>query len=167
MEILLYVGLVLLGFAAGTLGSLLGLGGGFLVVPALALLAGLPMHAAVGTSLLVIAMKCFAGLAGYITHVGVDSESAAIVGSLAIAGTFLGSRLSKLASPNQLRHGFGLFVLVIASILIVIEGSRMAALSYGFDRHLAGAILAGVETVVAAILVARRFAGASQAHPQV
>ncbi|MGE0486577.1 MAG: sulfite exporter TauE/SafE family protein [Gammaproteobacteria bacterium] len=154
------------GFVVGIVTGLVGAGGGFLVVPALALLGGLPMHAAVGTSLLVIAMKCFAGLAGYITHVPVDGQSAAIVGLLAILGTFLGSRLSKLASPAQLRSGFGVFVLVIAAILIVIEGSRLLAQSYGFDRHLAGAILAGIETVVGAILVVRRFAGASQAHPQ-
>jgi uncharacterized membrane protein YfcA len=154
------------GFVVGIVTGLVGAGGGFLVVPALALLGGLPMHAAVGTSLLVIAMKCFAGLAGYITHVPIDGQSAAIVGLLAIAGTFLGSRLSKLASPNQLRRGFGVFVLVIAAILVVIEGSRLLTESYGFDRHLVGAVLAGIETLVAAILVARRFAGASQAHPQ-
>ena len=72
MEILLYVGLVLLGFAAGTLGSLLGLGGGFLVVPALVILGGLPMSVAVGTSLLVLAMKSFAGFAGHVSAVTID-----------------------------------------------------------------------------------------------
>ena len=52
------------GLVVGLVTGLVGAGGGFLVVPALALLGGLPMPVAVGTSLVVIAMKSFAGLAG-------------------------------------------------------------------------------------------------------
>jgi len=155
------------GFVVGIVTGLVGAGGGFLVVPALALLGGLPMHAAVGTSLLVITMKCFAGLAGYVTHVPIDLESGVIVSALAIAGTVLGSRLSKALSGNQLRHGFGVFVLVIAAILVVIEGSRLLAQTWDFDRHVAGVTLACIEAGLAVALLAWRFfAGASQAHPQ-
>jgi len=155
------------GFVVGIVTGLVGAGGGFLVVPALALLGGLPMHAAVGTSLLVITLKCFAGLAGYVTHVPIDLESGIIVSALAIAGTVLGSRLSKALSGAQLRHGFGVFVLVIAAILVVIEGSRLLAQTWNFDRHAAGVTLVCIEGgLVLAFLAWRFFAGASQAHPQ-
>src|SRR5690625_2501363 len=64
--------IVIEGLAVGLATGLVGAGGGFLVVPALALLGGLPMPVAVGTSLVVIAMKSFAGLAGYLTSVSLD-----------------------------------------------------------------------------------------------
>ncbi|MEQ8231068.1 MAG: sulfite exporter TauE/SafE family protein, partial [Gammaproteobacteria bacterium] len=126
----------------------------------------LPMHAAVGTSLLVITMKCFAGLAGYITHVPVDLESGIIVSALAIAGTVLGSRLSKAVSGTQLRQGFGVFVLVIAAILVVIEGSRLLAHAWHLDRHVMGALLGGVEALLALGFLVWRASNASHAHPQ-
>ena len=155
------------GFVVGIVTGLVGAGGGFLVVPALALLGGLPMHAAVGTSLLVITLKCFAGLAGYVTHVPIDLESGIIVSALAIAGTVLGSRLSKALSGTQLRHGFGVFVLVIAAILVVIEGSRLLAQTWSFDRYSAGITLGCVQGgLILAFLAWRYFVGTSQAHPQ-
>jgi uncharacterized membrane protein YfcA len=154
------------GFIVGIVTGLVGAGGGFLVVPALALLGGLPMHAAVGTSLLVIAMKCFAGLAGYIAHVPIDVNSAVIVGTLAIAGTVLGSRLSRVVSGSQLQRGFGIFVLCIAAILVVIEGSALIAALLKLDRTMVGGVLVGLECLVAVPLVLRRRAGDAQAHLQ-
>ncbi|SNR69873.1 sulfite exporter TauE/SafE family protein, partial [Blastococcus mobilis] len=77
------VGRVLLdGVVVGLVTGLVGAGGGFLVVPALALLGGLPMGVAVGTSLLVIAMKSFAGLAGYLATVSIDW---ALTGAITVA----------------------------------------------------------------------------------
>lgn len=136
------------GFVVGIVTGLVGAGGGFLIVPALALLGGLPMHAAVGTSLLVISMKCFAGLAGYVTHVPIDVTSATVVSAFAIAGTMLGSRLSHAISGEQLRFGFGVFVLVIAAILIVIEGSVLIASTFAIDRIPASAALVALEIVL-------------------
>ncbi len=106
------------------------------------------MHAAVGTSLLVISMKCFAGLAGYVTHVPIDVTSATVVSAFAIAGTTLGSRLSHALSGEQLRFGFGVFVLVIAAILIVIEGSVLIASTFAIDRIPASAALVALEIVL-------------------
>lgn len=136
------------GFVIGIVTGLVGAGGGFLIVPALALLGGLPMHAAVGTSLLVISMKCFAGLGGYITHVPIDVTSATVVSAFAIAGTMFGSRLSHAISGEQLRFGFGVFVLVIAAILIVIEGSVLIARTFAIDRIPASAALVALEIVL-------------------
>ncbi len=135
---------VLVGLVTGVVGA----GGGFLIVPALTLLGGLPMRAAVGTSLLVIAMNCLAGLAGHVAHVEIDVRAAVIVGSCAIAGTLLGSRLAGRLSGPQLQRCFGLFVLVIAAILIVIEGSQLLARTFGVERWLAGSALVILEAML-------------------
>jgi uncharacterized membrane protein YfcA len=97
---------------AGT--GLVGAGGGFLVVPALNLLGGLPMHAAVGTSLLVIAMKSAAALAGYASHVDMDWGLVGTVTAAAVVGGVVGERLSRRVSGGRLRRGFGMFVMMVA-----------------------------------------------------
>ncbi|GAA0947248.1 TSUP family transporter [Actinocorallia libanotica] len=106
--------ILLEGGAVGLVTGLVGAGGGFLVVPALALLGGLPMPVAVGTSLLVIAMKSFAGLAGYLQSVSIDWPLTLSVTAVAIAGSLLGSRLSGMADPDRLRKAFGWFVVVMS-----------------------------------------------------
>lgn len=109
------------GLAVGLATGLVGAGGGFLVVPALALLGGLPMPVAVGTSLVVIAMKSFAGLAGYLTSVSLDWVLVGGVTLAAILGSLLGSRLAGRIPENVLRQGFGVFVLVMGAFVLVQE----------------------------------------------
>ncbi|NLE88456.1 MAG: sulfite exporter TauE/SafE family protein, partial [Myxococcales bacterium] len=70
---------VLDGLVVGALTGLVGAGGGFLVVPALAMFGGLPMRAAAATSLVVIAMKSFAGFSGYLGHQSIDWGLALVV----------------------------------------------------------------------------------------
>ncbi len=106
------------GLLVGALNGLVGVGGGFVIVPALNLLGGLPMHAAVGTSLLVIAMNSAAALAGYATHVSIDLHLVAVVTGAAVAGSLIGGLLSKRLSGNVLRRGFGVFVVAIAGYLL-------------------------------------------------
>lgn len=106
------------GLVVGVVTGLVGAGGGFLVVPALALLGGLPMPKAVGTSLLVIALKSFAGYAGHASHVTIDFELAALVSGAAVVGSFGGSRLANLIPPAALRRGFAIFVLVMAAFVL-------------------------------------------------
>lgn len=154
------------GFVVGIVTGLVGAGGGFLVVPALVLLGGLPMHAAVGTSLLVIAMKCFAGLAGYIAHVPIDPTSAAIVGGFAIAGTTIGCRLSRAVSGAQLQTGFGAFVLIIAAILVIIEGSALLAGAFGLDRIVVGAAMAALSCLILVPVLARLAQAGTRAQPR-
>ena len=113
--------IVLEGLAVGLVTGLVGAGGGFLVVPALALLAGLPMPVAVGTSLVVIAMKSFAGLAGYLTSVSLDW---ALVGGMTLAavlGSLLGARAAGHLPERALRTGFGVFVLAMGALVLVQE----------------------------------------------
>jgi uncharacterized membrane protein YfcA len=113
------LGRVLLdGAVVGLITGLVGAGGGFLVVPALALLGGLPMSVAVGTSLAVIAMKSFAGLAGYLTTVQLDWGITLGVTAAAIVGTLAGSRLAGRIPETALRKAFGWFVLAMGAFVL-------------------------------------------------
>ena len=103
------------------LGVGVGVGGGFLLVPALALLAGLPMPAAVGTSLVVIAMQSFAGLAGHLASEQIDWRIAAMVTAAAVMGALIGGRLTGMVDPDALRKLFGWFVLLMASVILAQE----------------------------------------------
>lgn len=116
------------GLAVGAVTGLVGAGGGFLVVPALVLLGGLPMKRAIGTSLLVIAMKSYAAFAGYAQHVTVDAEflqmSAIFIG-LASVGTFAGAYLTRIIDANKLRTGFGVFVLVMGVYVMMTQLEKL------------------------------------------
>lgn len=109
------------GLVVGAATGLVGAGGGFLVVPALVLLAGLPMTAAVGTSLLVISMKSFAGLGGYLTSVSLDWPLVAAVTAAAVVGSFVGVRLTSVVPEKALRKGFGYFVLLMGAFVLSQE----------------------------------------------
>jgi len=106
------------GVVVGVVTGIVGAGGGFLVVPALVLLGGLPMDIAVGTSLVVIAMKSFAGLAGHLGHVDVDWPVTIAVTIAAVLGSIAGGRLAGRIPPEKLRRGFGGFVLVMAVFVL-------------------------------------------------
>lgn len=105
------------GLVVGLVTGLVGAGGGFLVVPALALLGGLPMPKAVGTSLLVIAIKSSFGFAGHALHVPVDYGLATAVSGAAVAGSLVGGALTRRVPAGALRQGFGLFVLGMAAFM--------------------------------------------------
>ena len=111
----------LLGVTVGVISGLVGAGGGFLLVPALALLAGLPMPAAVGTSLVVISMQSFAGFAGHLATEHIDWRLAAMVTAAAVLGALIGGRLIAFVDPNTLRKLFGWFVLLMASVMLAEE----------------------------------------------
>lgn len=119
------VRLVLQGFAVGSFTGLVGAGGGFLIVPALALWAGLPMTTAVGTSLLIIVLKSGSGFLGYLSHVEVDYALAGAISATAIAGSFLGSWLATRVEPSSLRRSFASFVMVMACFILVREGTLL------------------------------------------
>lgn len=112
---------VLEGLVVGAVTGLVGAGGGFLVVPALALLGGLSMPVAVGTSLLVIAMKSFAGLGGYLTSVTLDWGLIGMVTLAAVVGSFIGARLVSVVPEAALRKAFGWFVLVMGLFVLSQE----------------------------------------------
>ncbi|MDH6194794.1 putative membrane protein YfcA [Mycobacterium frederiksbergense] len=110
-----------IGLAVGLVTGIVGAGGGFLVVPALVLLGGLPMSVAVGTSLLVITMNSLAGLAGHLSTAPIDWRVAGMVVGAAVLGSLIGTRLTSRIDPNMLRQGFGWFVLLMASVMLAQE----------------------------------------------
>ncbi|MFF9147681.1 sulfite exporter TauE/SafE family protein [Streptomyces sp. NPDC014861] len=109
------------GLAVGAVTGFVGSGGGFLVVPVLVLLGGLRMSAAVGTSLLVIAMNSFAGLAGHLSGATLDPWLALTVTGAAVAGSLAGARLAGRVPQDGLRTAFGWFVVVMGAFVLARE----------------------------------------------
>ena len=110
--------IVIEGVAVGVLTGLVGVGGGFLIVPALVLLGGLPMKQAVGTSLLVIAMKSAAGFYGYLGQVEVQWAFMGVFTAVAIVGIVAGTYLVRFVSQAQLKRAFAVFLLVMGGFIL-------------------------------------------------
>ncbi|MDT0401496.1 sulfite exporter TauE/SafE family protein [Streptomyces edwardsiae] len=122
------VGRVLLdGAAVGLATGLVGAGGGFLVVPALALLGGLPMPVAIGTSLLVIAMKSAAGFAGYLSSVRIDWGLTLAVTGIAVVGSLAGARLAGRVPAHVLSRLFAWFVLAMGTFVLIQQAPAPVA----------------------------------------
>lgn len=109
------------GLLVGVATGLVGAGGGFLIVPALNLLGGLPIAIAVGTSLLVISLKSFAGLGGYLFSVQLNWPLVLGFTAAAVVGSFVGVKLAGRIPEKTLRRGFGIFVLVMGAFVLVQE----------------------------------------------
>lgn len=107
------------GACVGILTGFLGVGGGFLIVPALMLFGHLAVKEAIGTSLVVIAINCGAGLAGHLRFGELDLRLTALVGIFAVSGALVGTRIAGRASPAHLRKGFAFFVIAVALLLVV------------------------------------------------
>jgi len=116
--------------------GIVGIGGGFLIVPALVLLARVPMKRAVGTSLLVIALNSAAGFAGYIGQVAVPWNFLAGFTAVAVAGILLGSHLVRFVSADALRRAFAVFLLVLGGL--VLYRNRHAAWPVGREAGATG-----------------------------
>jgi hypothetical protein len=148
---------VAVGLAVGTVTGLVGAGGGFLVVPALVILGGLPMPVAVGTSLLVIALNSFAGLAGALSSVSLPWGTAAVVTGAAVAGSVVGGRLAGTIPADTLRRVFAWLVLAMATLLLGQEVPKLFGVSVSLATH-APALLAAMATppLVAALVAYAR-----------
>jgi hypothetical protein len=107
------------GLGVGVLTGFLGVGGGFLIVPALVFFGGLGMKQAIGTSLLVITLNSVAGFAGHMQHGNFDVRLAALVTLFAVTGVVIGTRLAHRTSPARLRQWFAWFVLAVAALLVI------------------------------------------------
>lgn len=114
-----YLIIFLEGLLVGGLTGLVGAGGGFLIIPALVILAGLPMKQAVGTSLLIIALKSLIGFTGDLgAGQPIDYGFMLLFSAFAIAGILLGSYLTKFISNDKLKPAFGWFVLVMGLYIL-------------------------------------------------
>ncbi|MCU0340959.1 MAG: sulfite exporter TauE/SafE family protein [Spirosomaceae bacterium] len=109
------------GGVVGVLTGIVGAGGGFLIIPALVLLARLPMKMAVGTSLLIIAAKSLIGFMGDVSNISVNWSFLVGFTALSVVGIFLGSYLSKYIPGDKLKKSFGWFVLVMGIYIIAKE----------------------------------------------
>jgi uncharacterized membrane protein YfcA len=108
-----------LGALVGALTGLLGIGGGFLYVPALSLLGGLEMKPAIGTSLVLIVVSCVAGFVGHLSATAVPWEPVAIFTALAVLGVFAGSALCRYVAQERLRRGFAVFLLFMGILVFL------------------------------------------------
>jgi uncharacterized protein len=113
---------VLAGAGVGLITGFLGVGGGFLVVPALIAFAGLQLREAVGTSLLVIAINSAAGFVGHLGSGELDTGLIALLTAPTVAGALVGERIARHVSTTKLRRGFGLIVVVVG-VTVSLAGS--------------------------------------------
>lgn len=117
-----YPMILLEGAVVGVLTGLVGAGGGFLIIPALVLLARMPMKLAVGTSLFIIAAKSLIGFLGDLQGAAsIDWTLLSFFTLSAVAGIFLGIALSKKIHGDKLKKAFGWFVLVMGIYIIIKE----------------------------------------------
>lgn len=110
--------LIPLGLLTGLVTGLVGAGGGFIIIPILVLLAGLPMKKAVGTSLFIIAINSLLGFLGDLGHMKVDWPFLLIFTSLSVIGIFLGVYLNKFFDGKKLKKAFGWFVLIMGIYIV-------------------------------------------------
>ena len=109
------------GLVVGAITGIVGAGGGFLIIPALVLLAKLPMKKAVATSLLIIAIKSLIGFLGDVQNLDIDWPFLLIFTGISIIGIFIGIWLNKFIDGKKLKKGFGWFVLVMGIYIIYKE----------------------------------------------
>lgn len=127
------------GLVVGVLTGLVGVGGGFAIVPALVLLADVPMKQAIGTSLLIIIANSIAGFLGYLGHVDLDWHLMISFIFAASVGTLPGAYLARFVSAQRLQKIFGYFLLAVATFVLVqnrnsfrISQSQKDPSSYAF-----------------------------------
>ena len=118
------------GLGVGALSGLVGVGGGFLIVPALVLLAGVPMASAVGTSLAVIALNAFTGFAKYLgvlesQSLALDWQVLLTVAAVGIVGSYAGNRLGRRLPQATLRRLFGGFLVLMGLFIAVDVAPRL------------------------------------------
>ena len=112
-------GLVLaVGLGVGLLTGLVGIGGGFLVVPALVVLGKLPIKQAIGTSLVVIAMNSLSGFLGYLGQVSIPWGFVALFTAVAVAGILVGTYLVRFVSQGALKQAFAVFLVLMGGMML-------------------------------------------------
>lgn len=114
--------IVLEGLLVGALTGLIGAGGGFLIIPALVILANIEMKIAVGTSLMIIAFKSLLGFfLGDAMTMEIDWEFLAVFTILTFVGVIIGSYTSNFIDGNKLKKGFGFFILAMSVFIFYME----------------------------------------------
>lgn len=112
---------ILQGFGVGILTGFVGVGGGFLIIPCLVLVGGIPMKQAVGTSLLIIATNSASGFLGYLNQVELNWLIIISFSIFASVGIIIGAKLSKKIEAQSLQKAFGYFVLAVAIFVLIAQ----------------------------------------------
>lgn len=114
------------GLLVGAVTGFVGAGGGFLIIPALVILVGLPMKIAVGTSLFIIAAKSLIGFVGDLQHhAEINWSLITNVTLIAVTGLFIGVYFSKKFSEVRLKKGFGYFVLIMGTFILIDQIKKL------------------------------------------
>lgn len=113
--------ILVIGVGIGGLSGLVGAGGGFLIVPALTMLAGMPMRQAIATSLLVIALQSFAGFASHAQTVSLDWRTLGLLVGATTSGSLLGAQAAGRMATATLRRGFAGLILGVALLMLIRE----------------------------------------------
>ncbi|MFB6249456.1 MAG: sulfite exporter TauE/SafE family protein [Salinibacter sp.] len=118
------------GLGVGVLTGIVGVGGGFLIVPALVLLCGLSMRLAIGTSLLIIALKSISGFVKYIDVMheagfSIHWDLVLIFSAIGVVGSIVGGRVGAYVPQARLKRGFAVFLVITG---VVILGQNVAAM---------------------------------------
>ncbi len=111
--------IVVVGAALGFFTGMMGVGGGFLLVPALVLLCGMDVKIAVGTSLLIIAVNSLGGFLGFAAHESFPWRVTLTVAAFNAIGSLVGERLGKRLSGHRLRPAFGVFLLIVGAVMVI------------------------------------------------
>jgi uncharacterized membrane protein YfcA len=108
------------GLVVGGVTGFVGAGGGFLIIPALVLLTGMSMKIAVGTSLMIIAIKSLFGFLGDVQkQAGIEWLFLVTISAISVAGLFVGAKLKSKVKDEVLKKGFGYFVLIMGLIILI------------------------------------------------
>lgn len=113
--------IILEGMVVGVITGIVGAGGGFLIIPALVLLAKLPMKKAVATSLLIIAIKSLIGFIGDVETMEINWPFLLSFTAFSLIGIILGVWLTKFIDGSKLKRAFGWFVLLMAIYILIKE----------------------------------------------
>ena len=118
-----FPGLAVIGLISGIFTGLFGVGGGFIIIPALVLFAKIPVRMSVGTSLLIIAFNSLAGFIEEVMarHSSVDYRFLFLFALCSVAGIFLGFRISMRLKPSELKKIFGWFILFMGVFIFLKE----------------------------------------------
>lgn len=111
--------IVVEGLLVGGVTGFVGAGGGFLIIPALVILARLPMKEAVATSLLIITVKSLLGFTGDLGQIPIDWTFLLQSSGISILGIIIGGRIAKLIPGEKLKKGFGVFILIMGAFIIL------------------------------------------------
>jgi uncharacterized membrane protein YfcA len=107
------------GLGTGAITGLLGIGGGFLIVPVLTLFLNFPMRKAIASSFLIISMQAFTGFFAYLGLVDLDYDFVVKFTLISIVGVFIGIYFSKLINEDVLKKIFGLVLILLAAYILL------------------------------------------------